>query len=142
MAVEKLASREPAEIRSRQDALQMICWGRLDIFYPPICTGLLRFRVLQQPRLLSTIDRSDRKRSCVRLRHQPLPGSQDSAAVGSMTRLTSEDAVGREAPLHRMLANGYFVWSDVDAVNFVACHVAVQPLNLRSQMLEDAAGFL
>jgi hypothetical protein len=32
-----------SENRSRQDALQTICWGCLDIFYPQICTGFLRF---------------------------------------------------------------------------------------------------
>jgi len=35
VAVEKLTSRESAEIRSRQDALQTIFSGRLDIFYLP-----------------------------------------------------------------------------------------------------------
>ena len=34
VAVEKLTSSKSAEIRSRQDALQTIFSGRLDIFYP------------------------------------------------------------------------------------------------------------
>jgi hypothetical protein len=36
VAVEKLAQREFAEIASRQEALQTIFPGRLDIFYHPI----------------------------------------------------------------------------------------------------------
>jgi hypothetical protein len=34
VAVEKLAFQKAAKIRSRQDALQAICRGRLDIFHP------------------------------------------------------------------------------------------------------------
>jgi hypothetical protein len=49
VAVEKLSSRKSAGIKSRQDALQTICRGRLDIFYAPICSGFLRFRVFQHP---------------------------------------------------------------------------------------------
>ena len=43
VAVEKFPLQKSAEIRSRQDALQAICWGRLDIFYPRIRAGFLRF---------------------------------------------------------------------------------------------------
>jgi len=35
-----------------------------------------------------------------------------------------------------------FVWRQVYAVNFVACHVAVDPLDAGSEAAEDAAGLL
>jgi hypothetical protein len=56
VAVEKLTFQKSTEIRSRQDALQTICRGRLDIFYPQICDGFLGFRVFQQPRLFSPVE--------------------------------------------------------------------------------------
>jgi hypothetical protein len=46
VAVEKLASQESAESRSRQDALQTTCQARLDIFYAQICAGFLDFEFL------------------------------------------------------------------------------------------------
>jgi hypothetical protein len=56
VAVEKLTFQKCTEIRSRQDALQTICRSRLDIFYPQICAGFLRFRVFQQPQANSLIE--------------------------------------------------------------------------------------
>jgi hypothetical protein len=56
VGVEKLASQKSAEITSRQDALQTICRWRLDIFYPQICAGFLRFGVFQHPLANSLID--------------------------------------------------------------------------------------
>jgi hypothetical protein len=41
VAVEKLILSKSTKIKSRQEALQSICSGRLDIFYPPNfgCSG-------------------------------------------------------------------------------------------------------
>jgi hypothetical protein len=53
VAVEKLTHKEFAEIGSRQEALQTIFSGLLDIFYPPIFGFLQKNRLFQQPLLLS-----------------------------------------------------------------------------------------
>ena len=52
------------------------------------------------------------------------------------------DTVCREASLLRMFTNGLFVWSDLDAINHTGYHIAVQPLALRSQTMEDFVEFL
>jgi hypothetical protein len=41
-----------------------------------------------------------------------------------------------------MLENDCFVGSNIDAVNLVGRHIAVQPLDRRTKMMEDTAGFL
>jgi hypothetical protein len=56
VAVEKLPPEKFAEIKSRQDALQTIFSGRLDIFYPPILGILKGKRVFQQPQAITLID--------------------------------------------------------------------------------------
>jgi hypothetical protein len=55
VGVEKLAVQKFAEIASRQDALQTTFSVRLDIFYPPNFPRFLKYRVFQQPRLLTTV---------------------------------------------------------------------------------------
>ena len=47
--VEKLASEKATEIRTRQEALQTIFFGSLDIFYPTILTCFRKKGVFQQP---------------------------------------------------------------------------------------------
>jgi hypothetical protein len=55
VAVEKLACEKSAEIKMRQEALQMIFFNDLDIFYPRISTYLGKKGVFQQSRLLPTV---------------------------------------------------------------------------------------
>jgi len=57
-------------------------------------------------------------------------------------QLDFRDTVGREPSLFRMLENDCFVGSNIDAVNLVGRHIAVQPLDRRTKMMEDTAGFL
>jgi mannose/fructose/N-acetylgalactosamine-specific phosphotransferase system component IID len=55
VAVEKLARHEFAEIASRQEALQTIFPGLLDIFYVLIFGFIQKTRVFQQALLFSTV---------------------------------------------------------------------------------------
>jgi len=55
VAVEKLPHEKIAKIKSRQDALQTIFSGHLDIFYPPNLAVLDKRRLFQLPRLISTV---------------------------------------------------------------------------------------
>ena len=57
VAVEKLFSTKFAKIKLRQEALQSIFSGRLDIFYPPILAVWDEKRVFQQPLAIALIDR-------------------------------------------------------------------------------------
>jgi hypothetical protein len=41
-----------------------------------------------------------------------------------------------------MFTNHLFAGSDIDAVNLVVGHVAVQPLDCRSEVIQNAARFL
>jgi serine/threonine protein kinase len=50
--------------------------------------------------------------------------------------------VGREATLPGMLAHHGFVRRAIDAVDLVAGHLAVDPLDLRAHLVEHAAGLL
>src|SRR5215469_1760157 len=52
------------------------------------------------------------------------------------------DIVRGEAPLACMFANSVLVRSDVNAVDFVLGHVAMQPLHLGAQVPENAARLL
>src|SRR6516165_7266810 len=52
------------------------------------------------------------------------------------------DAISGEAALHCMFADGCFIGCDVDAVNLVGGDVAVHPLDLGTQVAEDATGLL
>jgi len=52
VAVEKLASGKFAENAMRQDALQTIFSGRLDIFYPRICADFLKSEFFNSHRRL------------------------------------------------------------------------------------------
>lgn len=52
------------------------------------------------------------------------------------------NAVRREAALLSMLANHLFIRRDVDAVDLVIGHVTLEPLNLRSQLLQHSTGLL
>src|SRR6516164_3993771 len=52
------------------------------------------------------------------------------------------DIVRGEAALACMFANSVLVRGDVDAVDFVLGYIAVQPLHVRAQVLENAARFL
>ena len=52
------------------------------------------------------------------------------------------DGVCREAALGGVFADGGFVRGDVDAVDLVVCDVALEPLDLRAEGAEDAAGGL
>jgi hypothetical protein len=54
VAVEKLAHSEFAKIKTRQQALQTIFSGLLDIFYHPVFDFFQKNRLFQQPRDLST----------------------------------------------------------------------------------------
>jgi hypothetical protein len=54
VAVEKLASKKSAKIKTRQEALQTIFFDHLDIFYPTILICFREKGVFQQPRDLST----------------------------------------------------------------------------------------
>ena len=49
------------------------------------------------------------------------------------------DPICREAPLLGMLPNHLFVRCDVDAVDLVAGHVALHPLNLWTHLAEHTA---
>jgi hypothetical protein len=55
VAVEKLVPQKTAKNRSRQEALQTIFCGHLDIFYPSISGYFKKKGLFQQPRLLSTV---------------------------------------------------------------------------------------
>jgi hypothetical protein len=55
VAVEKLAHFDFAEIASRQEALQTISPGLLDIFYHPIFDFFWKNRLFQQPQGLSLL---------------------------------------------------------------------------------------
>src|ERR1039458_988181 len=57
-------------------------------------------------------------------------------------QLDFRNAVCGESALSGMLAHHFFVGRDVDTVNFVLSDVAVQPLDLRTQVVQHAAGFL
>ena len=52
------------------------------------------------------------------------------------------DAVGWEAALPRMFAHRRLIRRNVDTVNLVSRDVAVQPLNLRTEIPQDAARLL
>src|SRR6202040_998654 len=52
------------------------------------------------------------------------------------------DAVRWESSLLGMFFDHFLVGSDVHAINFVVSHIAVHPLDLRTQILKYAAGFL
>src|SRR5579872_1735230 len=52
------------------------------------------------------------------------------------------DRIGRESTLSSMLANQLFVGRVVDAVDFVAGDVAMDPLNFGSEFAQDSAGRL
>jgi hypothetical protein len=67
VAVEKLASKKSAKIKTRQEALQTIFFDHLDIFYPTILICFREKGVFQQPPLLSTVIR---------------PGPSNEVAVG------------------------------------------------------------
>src|ERR671922_229841 len=56
--------------------------------------------------------------------------------------LDLRDLVGGEAALLRVLAHHVFARRDVHAVGLVAGDVALHPLDLRAQALEDVARFL
>jgi len=45
------------------------------------------------------------------------------------------DAIGWKAYALGVFLDDRFVWSEVDAVHFVTCHIAMEPLNLRTQSL-------
>jgi hypothetical protein len=51
------------------------------------------------------------------------------------------DAIAGDACTLGVLLDCGFVWSEVDAVHFVAGDVAVQPLDLRSHILQDRDRF-
>jgi hypothetical protein len=57
VAVEKLASKKSAKIKTRQEALQTIFFDHLDIFYPTILICFRGKGVFQQPVLLPTFNR-------------------------------------------------------------------------------------
>jgi hypothetical protein len=57
VAVEKLFSTKFAKIKLRQEALQSIFSGRLDIFYPPNFGCFEKNGLFQQPRLISPTTR-------------------------------------------------------------------------------------
>jgi len=59
VAVEKLAHFDFAEIASRQEALQPISSGLLDIFYHPIFDFFWKNRLFQQPPLFATVIRKN-----------------------------------------------------------------------------------
>jgi hypothetical protein len=61
VAVEKLILSKSTKIKSRQEALQSICSGRLDIFYPLILAVRDEKRLFQQPRLLTTAGQLSRR---------------------------------------------------------------------------------
>src|SRR5262245_39212503 len=50
------------------------------------------------------------------------------------------DGIDRKASAHRVLTNELRVRREVDAVELVVGHVAVHPLNLRTELAQDAAG--
>src|SRR5438067_3407225 len=50
--------------------------------------------------------------------------------------------VGRESTLLRVLAHQLFIRRDVNAVSFVIRHVALDPLDLRSEFFQDSVRFL
>src|ERR1700693_2226757 len=52
------------------------------------------------------------------------------------------NAVRREAALFCMLPHHRLIGSDIDTVNFVLRNIALDPLNLRPQVLQDAARLL
>src|SRR3989442_12421566 len=54
-------------------------------------------------------------------------------------RLHFRDAIGRKAALRRVLAYGLLVGCDVNTIDLVVGHVAMQPLNLRTQLLKHPA---
>jgi hypothetical protein len=54
----------------------------------------------------------------------------------------STNAIGRESPLRGVIPYHLLVWSDVDTVDFVGGDIALHPLNLRPQFLQNTAGFL
>src|SRR5262245_13631815 len=51
------------------------------------------------------------------------------------------NAVGREAAALRVFADGGFIWSDVDAIDFVLRDEAFEPLHARGHVADDTAGF-
>ena len=69
----------------------------------------------------------------------------DAAALNEL-RVTEKnalaDAVGRQAGEARMLAHGRFVRREIDAVDLVGGHEALDPLDLGAELREDAAGVL
>jgi hypothetical protein len=55
VAVEKLAFEKSAKIKTRQQALQTIFSGLLDILYYPVFDFFQKNRLFQQPPLFSTV---------------------------------------------------------------------------------------
>jgi hypothetical protein len=52
------------------------------------------------------------------------------------------NTIRREAPLLSVFPNHCFVRSDVHAIDLVSRNIAVEPLNLRSHLVQHAARFL
>ena len=52
------------------------------------------------------------------------------------------NTIGRKAALLGMFANRLLVVGNVNAIHLVAGDIALQPLNLRAHLIQDAAGFL
>lgn len=57
-------------------------------------------------------------------------------------RLDFRNSIRGESALGGVLADELLIRRDIDAVNLVLSHVTVNPLNLGSQVLENATGFL
>lgn len=72
------------------------------------------------------------------------PGPRDyaSAVVGSIIDVISEIRFAGKLPWLACSRIKGLVGSDVNAVDFVLGHVAVNPLNLGAELVEDTAGCL
>src|SRR6266849_801939 len=71
-----------------------------------------------------------------------LLGDKLFSGRGIDDRHDRRNAICGKAALLRVLPNRFLIWSDIDAINLVSSDVALQPLNLRTHLAEDATRLL
>jgi hypothetical protein len=87
VAVEKLASEKCPRIKTRQEAPQTICSGRLDIFYLSISAYLEKKGLFQQPQGIITSNLTSRLG--LRQRHPSTKGGEGNAIRAAVRQITS-----------------------------------------------------
>ena len=140
--------RAPHPGKGRRGAPSVVClrrWGRGAIAASwDKFACVRRIRIGIRPAIGSSLDRRSAaeclcRKALRRPRFAPLLLFSGS---GIDDRFHFRDSAHREASAAGVLSNNLFVRSDVDTIDLVPCHVAVDPLNLRTKVSEHVAGYL